>query len=140
MQSFLYKLYSVFRDFLSVSNIKKILMKLKSYWQSADIPGKLLIMVFFTPSLFVLFWLLFEIAYFVVFTLPGIVIRVIALVFLFGIFWSAAVYFYEKFHGVMSQNTIDAEKTDSTQNTEERETGKESDTEKVRRIRWHRKE
>ena len=111
MRLFLSKLYLAFADFISVSNIKKILLKLKDYWQSADIRGKMLIMVFFTPSLFVLFWLLFEVAYFVVFTLPGIVIKLMALILLFGIFWSAAVYFYEKLHGMMSEKTVDAEKT-----------------------------
>jgi len=116
MQSFLLKLYSAFADFISISNIKKILLKLKVYWQSADVPGKMLIVVFFTPSLFVLLWLLFEIAYFVVFTLPGIVIKLIAQILLFGVFWTAAVYFYEKLRGVMSEKTVKAEKADGTQN------------------------
>jgi glucan phosphoethanolaminetransferase (alkaline phosphatase superfamily) len=117
--------------FISISNIKKILIKLKGYWQSADVPGKMLIIVFFAPSLIVLFWLLTEIALFVVFTLPGIIIKIIALVILFCIFWSAAVYFYEKIYGMMSEKVIDAEKVTETQNAENDETEKKS--------RWRRK-
>ena len=134
MQSFLFKLYSIFADFISISNIKKILMKLKGYWQGADVPGKMLIMVFFAPSLFVLLWLLAEIAYVIVFTLPGIVIKIIALILLFCVFWSAAVYFYEKLHGVMSEKTINAEQTDKTQNMGNNETEKEE-----KKFKWHRK-
>ena len=126
MRSFLYKLYIAFADFISVSNIKKILLKLKGYWQSADTSGKMLIMVFFTPSLFVLFWLLFEIAYFVVFTLPGIVIKFLALILLFGVFWSAAVYFYEKLRGVMSEKNVGAEESGGTKRMGNNETDGES--------------
>lgn len=116
MQLFLSRLFSFFMSLLSISNIKRILHKLKDYWNIADIPGKMLIMVFFTPSMVVLFWLLTEIAYFVVFTLPGIVIKIVALVFLFCIFWSAAVYSYEKLYRVLSDKTVDAEHTKGAKN------------------------
>jgi len=133
MQSFFSKLYAFFWGILSISNIKRILIKLKGYWLNADVPGKMLIMVFFAPSLFVLFWLLGEIAYLIVFTLPGIIIKIIALIILFCIFWSAAVYFYEKIYGMMSEKVVDAEKVAETQNTESGETEKEKKT------RWRRK-
>jgi UPF0716 family protein affecting phage T7 exclusion len=140
MQPFLSKLYSIFKDFISVSHIKKILLKLKSYWMVADVPGKLFIMVFFAPSLFVLFWLLIEIAYFVVFTLPGIVIKIVALILLFCVFWSGAIYLYEKLRNVMSKETIDAEHTGGTQNTENGETEKGNESaEKDRKIKWREK-
>ena len=141
MQSFLSKLYLIFKDFISVSHIKKILLKLKSYWMVADVPGKMLIMVFFAPSLFVLFWLLIEIAYFVVFTLPGIVIKIVMLILLFCVFWGGAVYLYEKLYSAMSKETVDAEKTGGPQNTESGETKKESEPEEKgdRKIKWHRK-
>jgi predicted membrane protein len=118
---------------MSISNIRRILFKLKGYWHSADIHGKMLIVVFFTPSLCVLLWLLAEIVYLVVFTLPLIIIKIIAKIFLFCIFWYAAVYFYEKLYGIMSSKTIDAEKTDETQNSEKDE------TEKSKKSRWRRK-
>lgn len=133
MQSFFSKLYTVVTNFLTISNIKKILLKLKWYWQSADVPGKMLIILFFTPSLAVLLWLLFEIAYFVVFELPLLVIKIIAKIFLFCIFWSAAVFFYEKLHGVMTEKTVNAEQTEETQNTEN------SEAKKQKRTRWSRK-
>jgi len=133
MQSFLLKLYAALAGFISITNIKKILLKLKGYWQNADVPGRMLIILFFTPSLLVLFWLLFEIAYLVVFTLPLIIIKIIALLFLFCIFWFAAVFFYEKIYGIMTEKVIDAEKVTETQNTENFETEKEKKT------RWRRK-
>ena len=136
MQHFFSKLYWLFKDLISVSQLKRILQRLKKYWLIADVSGKILIIIFFAPSLFVLFWLLIEIAYVIVFTLPGIVIKIISLTFLFCIFWSAAVYFYEKLHGMMSDKTEDAEKTDSAQNTQNAET-KEPEAEK--KFRWRRK-
>jgi hypothetical protein len=93
----------------------------------------MLIILFFTPSLAVLLWLLFEIAYFVVFELPLLVIKIIAKIFLFCIFWSAAVFFYEKLHGVMTEKTVNAEQTEETQNTEN------SEAKKQKRTRWSRK-
>ena len=139
MQSFISKLYLIFKDFISVSHIKKILMKLKSYWAAADVPGKMLIMVFFAPSLFVLFWLLIEIAYFVVFTLPGIVIKIAALIFLFCVFWGGAVYLYEKLYSAMSKETVDAENTGGAEKGGQE---KESEPEEKgdRKIKWHRKD
>ena len=137
MQSFLFKIFSIFVDFISVRNIKKILLKLKGYWQNTDAPGRMLIMIFFAPSLFVLLWLLFEIAYVIVFTLPGIVIRIISLIFLFCIFWGAAVFFYERLHRMMSEKnvdkeqTIDSEQTGGTQNMENNET--------ENKLRWRRR-
>ena len=136
MQSFLSKLYSIFTDFISVSHIKKILLKLKGYWLVADVPGKLLIMVFFAPSLFVLFWLLIEIAYFVVFTLPGIVIKIAALIFLFCVFWGGAVYLYEKLYSAMSKETVDAGSAGGTQSVKNDEPEKESGP---ARPKWRRK-
>jgi len=136
MQSFLSKLYSAFKSFISISQLKRILLKLKGYWLTADVPGKMLIMVFFAPSLLVLFWLLAEIAYVIVFTLPGIVIKIIALTLLFCVFWSAAVYFYEKLHGMMSEKTVDAENTYSAQDAENAE-NKEPEGDK--KFRWRRK-
>jgi hypothetical protein len=130
MQRFLSKFYSFFMGFLAFSNIKKILLKLKWYWQRADVSGKMLIVLFFAPSMAVLFWMLTEIAYVIVFTLPGIVIRIIAQILLFCIFWSAAVFFYEKFYCVMSEKTVDAEYTKGTQNEENGE------TEKDRKSKW----
>ena len=128
MRSFLSKLYTLITNFLTISNIKKILLKLKRYWENADVPGKMLIILFFTPSLAVLLWLLAEIAYLVVFELPLIVIKIIAKIFLFCLFWSAAVFFYEKLHGVMSEKTVDAEKAEETQSTENSETKKQKRT------------
>jgi hypothetical protein len=130
MQLFLSKIYSFFIDFISISRIKKILLKLKGYWQSADTTGKMLIIVFFTPSLLVLLWLLAEIAYIIVFELPYIIIRILAKILLFCIFWCAAAYFYEKLHCVLTDKTVDSEKTNETQNMEGSETGKE------RKVRW----
>jgi|GEM_PF-4103596 len=134
MNSFFYKLYLFFIEFLSISRLRKILQKLKGYWQSADIPGKMLIMIFFTPSLIVLFWLLSEIAYLIVFELPLFVIKIFAKIFLFCIFWSGAVYFYEKLYNVMTDKTVDAEHTKETQNMEEKETRKD------RKVRWSKKD
>jgi len=124
MQHFFSKFISFFMGLIAISNIKRILHKLKGYWHDADVPGKMLIIVFFAPSIAVLFWLLAEIAYFVVFTLPGVVIKILALVILFCIFWSAAVYFYEKLYCVVSDKTIDAELTKGTQNEESNEADK----------------
>ena len=132
MHPFFSKFYLFIMEFLSISRLRKILQKLKGYWQSADIPGKMLIMIFFTPSLLVLFWLLSEIAYIIVFELPLFVIKVLAKIFLFCIFWSAAVYFYEKLYNIMK--TVDVEHTKETQNTEEKETQKE------RKVRWSKKD
>ena len=137
MQHFLFKLYSIFVDFISVSNIKRILLKLKGYWQVADVSGRMLIMVFFAPSLLVLFWLLAEIAYLVVFELPLIIIKIIAKVFLFCIFWSAAVYFYEKLYCIMSEKSAGAEQTGGTQNAENSEKSNEPETHN--KLRWRRK-
>ena len=124
MQHFFSKIYSFFVGFITISNIKRILQKLKWYWQRADVPGKMLLILFFTPSLAVLFWMLAEIAFLIVFTLPGIVIRIIAQTILFCVFWSAAVYFYEKIHSMMADKTVDAEQTKGPQNSENAETEK----------------
>ena len=118
MQPFLYKVFSFFMGFISASNIKRILLNLKWYWQKADTLGKIMIMVFFLPSLAVLFWMLFDITYVVVFTLPGIIIKIFAQIFLFCIFWCAAVYLYEKLHGIMSNKTGESEQTNKTQDSE----------------------
>jgi membrane protein implicated in regulation of membrane protease activity len=121
-------------DFISVTNIKRILLKLKGYWDRADVPGKMLILVFFTPSILVLLWLLFEIAYFIVFELPLLIIKIFAKIVLFCVFWYAAVYFYEKLNRVMSEKTVDVEHEDSTENMEDRE------TEKKRKVGWRKKD
>jgi hypothetical protein len=121
-------------DFISISRLKKILLKLRGYWQNTDITGKFLIIVFFTPSLLVLLWLLAEIAYIVVFELPLIVLKILAKIFLFCIFWSAAIYFFEKLHIMNTDKTVDAENTKGTQNMEDGETGKE------RKARWSKKD
>jgi predicted membrane protein len=121
-------------DLLSISRLRKLLHKLKGYWQRADIPGKMLIMLFFAPSLFVLIWLLSEIAYIIVFELPLFIIKVFAKIFLFCVFWSAAVYFYEKLHSIMTNKTTDDLHTEETQNMEEKETKKE------KKVRWSKKD
>lgn len=102
MQSFFAKIFGMIMEFLSPGNIKKIILQLKGYWNNVDITGKLIMMMLFAPSVIVLVWMLGYIAYIIVFTLPGIVLTIVAQVFLFGIFWSAAVYFYEKMHGSVS--------------------------------------
>ena len=134
MQSFLHKLYLIFMDFISINHIKKILLKLKGYWQSADVSGKLLITAFFAPSMFVLLWLLAEVAYVIVFTLPGIIIKFVALILLFCIFWSAATYFYEKLHNVMT--TVEAEQTGGAQNME---MGNNETEKQEKNVIWRRK-
>ncbi|MCL2147110.1 MAG: hypothetical protein FWH52_04815 [Synergistaceae bacterium] len=134
MHPFFSKFYLFLMDLLSISRLRKILQKLKGYWQSADIPGKMLIMVFFTPSLIVLIWLLSEIVYIIVFELPLFLIRVFAKIFLFCIFWSAAVYFYEKLYNMMMDKTVDAEHSNGTQNMDEKETQKDS------KFRWSKKD
>jgi hypothetical protein len=120
-----------------MSNIKRILLKLKEYWRNADLPGKMIILVFFAPSMCVLLWLLSEITYLVVFELPLLVIKIAAKILLFCIFWSAAVYFYEKLYCMMSERTVDAEETDETVKTQNMEG---SETKKERKIRWRNKD
>lgn len=63
-------------------------------------------LLLFAPSVIVLFWMLGYIAYIVVFTLPGIVMTIIAQVFLFGIFWAGAVYIYEKMNGTVAEKVV----------------------------------
>lgn len=102
--SFLRRLFGTVLGFLAPGNLRRILGTLADNWRSTDVTGKFLIALLFSPSLFVLCWLLFEIAYVVVFTLPGIVIKIVALVFLFGIFWTGAMWVYEKMRGPSSHD------------------------------------
>lgn len=106
MQSFLVKIFGTVVGFLSFGNIKKILLQLRAYWNNVDITGKLIMLLLFAPSVIVLFWMLGYIAYIVVFTLPGIVMTIIAQVFLFGIFWAGAVYIYEKMNGTVAEKVV----------------------------------
>lgn len=110
MQSFLGKIFGAVAEFLSPGNFKRIVLQLKDYWDRSDVSGRMLLMLFFAPAIVVLFWMLGYIAYIVVFTLPGIVLTIIAQAFLFGIFWSGAVYFYEKLRSPVADKAEKSEK------------------------------
>jgi hypothetical protein len=104
---FFKRLFGSVISFLMPGNIGRIFSFLGEKWKGEDFGGRCLILIFFSPSLCALAALLLYIAHVVVFKLPAILLTLIGLVFLFALFWSGAIFLYEKMRGPMTTRSHD---------------------------------
>ena len=68
-------------------------------WQRGDVKTKAILAVFFIPALLCVGWLIFQVVYFVLFTLLSFILSVLALLLLISLFSGGGLFCYEKMKG-----------------------------------------
>ena len=80
------------------SVISKVMALLRE-WRRSDMKDKAILAVFFIPAMLSVGWLVFEIAFFILFNLPAFILRVLGLLLLISLFSGGGIFCYEKVCG-----------------------------------------